>query len=739
MLDKKHPVVLQHDESDCAAAAVSSICRFYGRDFTITKMREILCTDFNGTSVSGIVKGTEKMGFNVKAIKMKFEDITQEYTLPAIFHVTNTSGNNHFIVVYKIRKNKFYIMDPAIGYERRTYEEVEKIFTGVAILLVPKTEFEIVKQHKMSMWSLFKQIMLPQKRLLLTVILMSALLTILGIVSSFFSKVVFDEIIPYQLKNTLLIYAGVFLFVGFIQIFLSWFRSYVLLFLSRKIDLPVLLGYYNHVLRLPYNFFSTRKTGDILTRFQDAMAIKDIFSQVSISLVLDIMLAVLTGAALVSINLPLFVITAVSVMMDILLIYFFKGSYKRINYDQMEAGSILNSQLIESLQNIETIKAYGNESLQLEKLENKFVKTLKLSYSEGIISHLQGAISSGFGNITSVAMMVIGALAIIGGKMSIGDLMVFQTLSGYFTQPVQNLVNLQLTYQEAQIAMKRLGEIMELEVENTDEQLLQNINLTGDIDFSNVTFHYGSRAPIIQNFNLFIKTGTKLAIVGESGSGKSTLAKILLKFYNINEGTIKIGNYSIDDMRIDAVRSKIGYVPQNIELFTGTIFENVKIGNESATYEEVLNAVKMTGAYDFIAKLPQRLYASVEENGTNFSGGERQKIALARVFLKKRDLYIFDESTSNLDSFSEQKIQNVLNEATKEKTTIIIAHRLSTIVSSDLIVYMENGRIIEKGNHNTLMSLNGKYAKMIRHQYGNEMPSSESKKSEISVEEEILY
>lgn len=739
MLDKKHPVVLQHDESDCAAAAVSSICRFYGRDSSITKMREILCTDFNGTSVSGIVKGTEKIGFNVKAIKMKFEDITQEYTLPAIFHVTNTSGDNHFIVVYKIRKNNFYIMDPAIGYERRTRQEVEKIFTGVVILLVPKTEFEVVKQYKMSMGSLFKQIMLPQKRLLLTVILMSALLTILGIISSFFSKVVFDEIIPYQLKNTLFIYAGVFLVIGFIQIFLSWFRSYVLLFLSRKIDLPVLLGYYNHVLRLPYNFFSTRKTGDILTRFQDAMEIKDIFSQVSISLVLDITLAVLTGVALISINLSLFVITAISVMVDILLIYFFKASYKRINYDQMEAGSILNSQLIESLQNIETIKAYGNENSQLEKLENKFVKSLKISYSEGIISQLQGTISSGFGNITSVVMMVIGALAIIDGKMSIGDLMVFQTLSGYFTQPVQNLVNLQLTYQEAQIAMKRLGEIMELEVENTDGQLLQNIDLTGDIDFSNVTFHYGSRAPIIQNFNLFIKMGTKLAIVGESGSGKSTLAKILLKFYNINEGTIKIGNYSIDDMKIDAVRTKIGYVPQNTELFAGTIFENVKIGNESATYEEVLNAVKMTGAYDFIVKLPQRLYAYVEENGTNFSGGERQKIALARAFLKKRDLYIFDESTSNLDSFSEQKIQNVLNEATKEKTTIIIAHRLSTIVSSDLIIYMENGRIIEQGNHNTLMSLNGKYAKMIRHQYGNEIPHLENKKSKISVEEEILY
>lgn len=739
MLDKQHPVILQHDASDCAAAVMSSICRFYGEDYTLMKMREVLGTDIYGTTVSGLVTGATKLGFDVKAIKMKVEDVTQDYTLPAILHVRTVSGATHFIVVYQIKKDNLYVMDPAFGYEKRTRADIEKIFTGVAILMIPKSKFEIAHQNKTSMWHLFKQIMMPQKKLLATVILMSAVLTILGIVSSLFSKAIFDEVIPYQLKNTLFVYMVMFLLIGFIQIFLSWFRSYVLLFLSRKIDLPVLLGYYNHVLRLPYHFFSTRKTGDILTRFQDAMTIKDIFSQVSVSLVLDLLLAILTGIALIQINLPLFLLTLSVVIIDVILIYVFKGSYKRINYDQMEAGAVMNSQLIESIQNIETVKAYGNETVQIDKLENKFVKVLKLGYSEGLLSQLQSALSSGINNMSTIVMTAVGALAIIDGNLSIGDLMVFQTLSGYFTQPIQNLVGLQLTYQEAQIAMVRLGEMMELDTEISAPQLLTDVPLTGDIRFDNVSFRYGSRPPVIEGLNLTIKSGSKLAIVGESGSGKSSLAKLLMKFYDVSKGSVTFDTYDLADISPISLRSKIGYVPQNIEIFTGTILDNVKIGDDMATYEQVLNAVKMAGAYDFISKLPQRLYAFVEENGANFSGGERQRIALARAFLKQRDLYIFDESTSNLDSFSELKIQRALEKATAGKTTIMIAHRLSTIVASDLIIFMSNGKIIEQGTHDALLSQDGQYARMIKIQYGGQIVAGRTSHKVSREGDEVSY
>ena len=658
---KKYPVVLQHDNADCAAAALSTVCRFYKKELTIMKIREIIGTDAYGTSVDGILSGAEKLGFEAKAVKIQIDDIDDDYTLPAIAHVITDTGLNHFIVINKIKNGKFWISDPARGTVELTKEEMIKQFTGVLVLLLPKSEFETNYLAKTTMWQLFKMVMLPHKKMLLTVILTSFALTLLGILSSLFSKVVFDEIIPFQLKKTLYVYLVVFGMVGLIQIFLSFFRAHVLLFLSRKIDIPVLLGYYNHVLRLPYQFFATRRVGDILTRFQDAMTIKDIFSQVSVSLVLDLSLAVFTGIALIKINLTLFFLVLIVVLVNVALIYLFKKSYKRINYEQMEAGAMMNSQLIESIQNIETVKASAHEAVQIERLENKFVKVLKLGYEEGKLSNLQGSLSSLVQTLSGVFMIGIGAIAIIDGKLTLGDFIVFQTLSGYFTEPIQSLVSLQLTYQEAQISMNRLSELMDLETEETkDRELLADISLKGNITFKDLTFRYGSRPPIIKNLNLKIEQGQRVAIVGESGAGKSTLAKLLLKFQKADSGKLTINDYDIEDIEVKYLRQSIGYVPQNIELFTGTIMENIKLGHESATYEQVIKAAKLAGCHDFIQKFPNRYYAFIEENGSNFSGGERQRIAIARAFLKERDLYIFDESTSNLDSFSERYRLRVL-------------------------------------------------------------------------------
>ncbi|HFE9851872.1 TPA: peptidase domain-containing ABC transporter [Enterococcus faecalis] len=740
MFKKKYPVIMQHDTSDCAAAALSTICKFYKKDITIMKMREIIGTDTYGTSVHGIVKGAEKIGFEVKAVKVAINKLKSDYSLPAIAQVVTSAGLNHFVVINKIKKDTFYLSDPAKGLIEYPIKTFQKLFTGVLILLIPKSEFEVNRKKNSSMWQLFKQVMLPQKKLLFAVILTSFSLTVLGIISSLFSKVIFDEIIPYQLKKTLIIYIVVFGIIGLIQIFLNFFRSYVLLFLSRKIDLPVLLGYYNHVLRLPFQFFATRRVGDILTRFQDAMTIKDIFSQVAISLVLDVILACFTGIALFKLNAFLFGMILLVVILDILLIYLFKGRYKEINYEQMEAGSIMNSQLIESIQNIETVKAYNIERNQIENLENRFVKVLKLGYKEGLLSNIQGTISSGIGSISNVFLMGFGALAIIDGKLSIGDLIVFQTLSGYFTNPIQNLVSLQLTYQEAQIAMTRLSELMDLDAEEpTEKEFLKDISVKGTIEFKNVTFKYGSRPPILNQVSLDFKYGERIAIVGESGAGKSTIAKLLMKFYELEEGAIILNGYDINDIQASALRRKIGYVPQNIELFTGTIIENIRCGDEMATYEQVISAAKLAGCYDFIQKLPSRFYSFVEENGSNFSGGERQRIAIARTFLRERELYIFDESTSNLDSFSEQYIQKAMIGATGTSTTIIIAHRLSTIINSDRIIFISKGKVLEQGTHKELMEMKGNYFQMIHTQLGEKTQNNREKDIKRIELDEIEY
>lgn len=429
---------------------------------------------------------------------------------------------------------------------------------------------------------------------------------------------------------------------------------------------------------------------------------------------MDILLAVISSFFLWNINGSLFMILVCMVVVNIVLVNVFKKPYKKLNYEQMEAGAMLNSQLIESIQNIETVKSMGDEKQQIDRLEVRFVRALEIGFKEGNLSNIQNVLSGMASSVGNLVFMGVGAIFIIDQKMSIGDLLVFQTLSTYFTEPVQNLVTLQLSFQEAQIAIKRLSEVMSLDREDKKENLIKEINLSGDIKFSKVTFAYGSRPPVIHDLSLNIKDGSRVAFVGESGAGKSTLARLLLKFVEPLDGKITLSNYDIQDIPNEYLRASIAYIPQNIELFTGSIIDNLKVGNPLATYEQIMIACRKAGADVFINKMPNRYEAFIEEGGSNLSGGEKQRIAIARVLLKDPSIYIFDEATSNLDSFSEQKIQELLFNRIQNKTMLIIAHRLSTIMRCDVICFMESGKIIEKGSHSELMRLNGKYAEMIR-------------------------
>src|SRR5690625_2641822 len=435
---------MQHDASDCAAAVVSTVMLRYKKESTSMKIREIIGNDAYGTTVKGIMDGLEKLHFNAKAIRTTTEELTANLTYPAIAQIRTEEGLNHFVVIHKVtRKGKLIIADPAKGIEKIEMADFAKQFSGVMIFMIPTSEFELMKIKDKGMFELFVKLIVQQKKLMAVIILASVLLTALGIFSGFFSKIIMDEIIPYQLKNSLYVFLVVFALVSLVQNLVSTFRQHILLFLSRKIDIPVMMGYYNHIIRLPYSFFGSRKVGDIITRFQDANTIKDIFTSVSLSLGLDIMLALFSSILLWYLNAKLFFILLIMVMINIALIYFFKKPYRKINYEQMEAGAMLNAQLIESIQNIETVKAHANETEQIHILENRFVHALKIGYKEGILQNAQGFFSNFVNSLGNVLMLGIGALMIIDGEMSIGDLLVFQTLSQFFIEPVQNLVRSQ--------------------------------------------------------------------------------------------------------------------------------------------------------------------------------------------------------------------------------------------------------------------------------------------------------
>ena len=714
-------LVKQHDITDCAAACLAMVCMYYKKEITITKLRDILGTDIKGTTLLGLENGAKRLGFDTRAIRVDKEGFKSKYTLPAIAHVITKEGLSHFVIVHKVTKKKVVILDPAKGKEKKDIDEFFESFDGILLLLVPNNEFKPGKVKGQGIISKFIQLLLPQKSLFFYSIVTSAILTILGIGSAFFNKVLMDEILPYGLKNQLNIFVIGFLVLAITQTLLGAIRQHMLLYLSQKIYIPLLLGYFKHVYKLPMKFFAARKVGDILTRFSDAFTIKNILTSVSLSLIMDIVLATVSACILYVMNQTLFIVILVLTIISAALIYIFKGPYKKINLEQMEAGARLNSQIIEGLKGIETVKVHAAEDNSIEKLEIEYIRNLRIAFKEGVLSNIQESVSGMISTIGNLFLMYIGATMIMKGDITLGTLMSFSTLSGYFMDPIGRLISLQLSIQEASISLKRISEIYEVEKEQDedDNDKIKIEKIDGDIELKNITFRYGSRSPVLKNVSIKIPKGKKVALVGASGSGKTTISKLLLKYYEPEEGQINISGYNIDELDLYSLREKICYVPQNVELFSGSIKENITLGKTNASYEEIKAACENAGCREFIEKLPGKYGTFLEEAGGGLSGGEKQRIALARALVKKPSFLILDEATSNLDFISEAKIFDTLFKKGRNITMLMIAHRLSTIRSCDIIYVMDKGQVVEVGNHESLLSKKGYYYRLYISQVGS--------------------
>ena len=416
------------------------------------------------------------------------------------------------------------------------------------------------------------------------------------------------------------------------------------------------------------------------------------------------------------ISVPLFLIACAAVLLVSVLAAFFSFLYRKNYMALMSQNADAQSFLIEALNGVNTVKALNAQQLVYGQYESRKMKSVATSWKVNRFGIAQSLSSSLVEGVSGIVIMALGCSCIISGSMSIGSLITFNTLLGYFTGPLFRLVNMQTDIQQAVVASRRVGEILELEPELKDGQTLcEPLALRGDIQFSDVTFRYGSRRPVYEHLDLHIPGGAWTAFVGPSGCGKSTLAKLILKFYEAESGSVTVDGTDIRDIDTRWLRSQIGYVPQEIFLFSGTVAENISLHHPGATFEEIVAAAKKAGAHDFIQKLPKRYETVLGEGGSGLSGGEKQRIALARALLGNPSLLILDEATSSLDTVSEMEIHQVLKElkARSTVTVILIAHRLSTVQNCDTIFVMKDGKIEQQGSHSELTSEDGLYKSLL--------------------------
>lgn len=701
--------IKQQDIKDCGAACLASIGNHFGINLPIARIRQFANTDKRGTNVLGIIEAAEKMGFIAKGVKGNLDSI-QKIPLPAIAHVVVGKQLQHFIVIYKVTTKSVQVMDPGNGkLNTYSYEDFKKIWTGVLVLFAKNNNFKNANE-KTSAFRRFWDLIQPHKTILTQALFGAIVFTILGLAMSIYVQKITDYVLVGANRKLLNLLSIVMVAVILLQAYIGSKKSIFVLKTGQLIDAKLILGYYKHLLQLPQRFFDTMQIGEITSRINDAVKIRAFINNVAIDMLVNIFIVVFAFTLMFTYYWKLALVILLVIPFYILVYYLTNRFNKKVERKLMENTAELQTQFVESITHVRTVKEFGIEEFSNIKTENRFVKLLFTTYKSGLNGIFSGTSTQFLASIFTVILLWIGSGYVMDNEITTGELFSFYALIGYFTSPVASLVGMNKTIQNALIAADRLFEIMDLEREETENKINLIKENLGDIVFENVSFRYGSRTEVFNNFNATIKKGQTTAIVGESGSGKTTLIALLQNLYPIKEGNIYIGDYDLKHIHYKSLRHLIGVIPQQLNLFSGTIIENIALGQNVPDMQRIIELSNKLDITKFVEKLPNGFETKIGENGAMLSGGQKQRIAIARALYKNPEILLMDEATSALDTNAETIVKQVIEDFKSQgKTVIVIAHRLSTIANADTILVMENGTIVDQGNHNNLLFEKGKY------------------------------
>jgi ATP-binding cassette, subfamily C, bacteriocin exporter len=711
--------VKQRDITDCGASCLASVASFYKLEMPVARIRQIAGTDTKGTNVLGMIRAAELLGFSAKGVKAVRESLLK-IPLPAIAHVVIEREKmqlHHYIVLYKVSEKDIQFMDPGDGeLHSMPVDEFMKQWSGVLILLMPNDDF-VQKNEKVSNFKRFVFLLAPHRSVIAQSLTGAVVYTVLGLSTSIYIQKITDNVLPTGNMNLLNLLSLAMLVIVLFQILTGIYQTLFMLKTGQKIDTRLILGYYKHLLRLPQRFFDTMRVGEIISRINDAVKIRAFINDVSISLIVNLFIVLFSFGLMFIYSWKLALIMLVVIPLYALAYLISNKLNKKQERKLMEHTADLESQLVESLNSVRTIKQFGVEDFSNMKTELRFVSLLKTVFKSGKNSIFSNYSSEFISRIFTVVLLWVGSYFVIDNEITPGELLSFYALIGYFTGPVSGLIGSNKSIQNALIAADRLFEIMDLERESMEHKIELRPDNMGDVSFENINFAYGTRKEVFNDFSLCIPRGKITAIIGESGSGKTTLAALLQKLYRLNAGRISINNIDINHFSYESLRAVVSSVPQQLTLFSGNIIENIALGEFEPDMDRILSIVRELGLMSFIEKLPQGFNTQIGENGATISGGEKQRLAIARAIYKNPEILVFDEATSSLDSASEENVKAVIQRLKHQgKTILIIAHRLSTVCDADKIAVLDRGELIEEGTHSTLFVEGTRYYEMWKRQ-----------------------
>ncbi|MEO7021081.1 MAG: peptidase domain-containing ABC transporter [Ktedonobacteraceae bacterium] len=705
------PAITQMSAVECGLACLAMVLSYHGRQTSISELRSQSGLGRDGLSALSIVKIARNHNMRVRAVSLQNSDF-RSVPLPAIVHWEF----NHFIVVERWSPKGIQVVDPATGRKNLSHKQFDEGFTGVAITLEPGVHFDRSESsERLSLREYLTQYIRQTPVIMLQVLGTSILLLGFGLVLPLLTKFVLDQVLPLKLNSLVLeLGAGIILLI-LTQTAATLLREWLMVYLRARIDMRMMLDFFERLLTLPYTFFQMRSSGDLMARMSSNTVIRDTLSNQMIATFLDGSSVIIYFFILSWQSLPFALLALALGILQMILILSSNRATRALAHRELTAQGKSQGYMAEALAGMATLKAAGAEQQAMEQWTNLYLEQLNISvrrsYLSAIINSMMGLMRS----LAPLALLWLGIIQVLNGSLSIGTMFALNALATAFLGPLSSLAGSAQQIQIVRAHFERLSDINAAAPEQDRAAVLPPPYLTGQIQLDHVSFRYDIEAPeVLRDINLRIEAGQKVALVGRTGSGKSTLGKLLLGLYLPTQGQILYDNFPLSNLDYQDVRRQFGVVMQDTALFSGTVRHNVMMHDPSMTMEQVTQAAQLAAIHEDVLKMPMGYETFISEGGSALSGGQRQRLALARAIAHHPAILLLDEATSHLDVLTEQQVEQNLRRV--NCTQIIIAHRLSTIRDADVIVMLDNGSIVEQGSHFDLMVHNGYYAQLVRSQ-----------------------